>query len=226
MLIVIGLIFAYSEVMFLYRVDYIEVPIVAQQLTPRTKITETMVSMTKVSREGLPTNIYEKKEDIIGKYVDITTTLQTSSYFFKESIFDQSELPDEPHLKLMEGQSAFSVNADLLKSSGNTLVEGQYVDVYGSIFKNNQTVIIDKMLESVRIIGVKDGKGNDVDGKIENQIPKVIILAVKSEEINALKKVVKWGALDFYPSTNKPEEGECIRFEDSKIFMVVDDEAL
>lgn len=218
--------FAYSEVMFLYRVDYVEIPVVAQQITPRMKITETMITMTKVPREGLPSNIYERKEDIVGKYVDIKTTLQISSYFFKESIFDRSELPDEPHLKLLEGQSAFSVNADLLKSSGNTIVEGQYVDVYGSIFKNNQTVIIDKMLESVRIIGVKDGKGNDIEGKIENQIPKVIILAVNSEEINALKKVVKWGALDFYPSANKQELGECIRFEGSKIYMVVEDDAL
>lgn len=207
-----------SEIMYRMRIDLVEVVVAASPIPPRTKIEASMLKTIKVPKTALPKEIYVEANQVVGLYTDIATSLVPDAYFFKPILFHDYELPDEPQQMLKEGQVAFSINADLLKTSGNTLIAGQYVDVYGSLYRSNQEPIVDKVVENVRIVAIKDAKGNDVVIRNSSQTPKVIILAIDDQVITTLKKVVKLGALDVYPVAKKHETlDESIIVEHSQI---------
>ncbi len=73
------------------------------------------------------------EEEILDKITEIEGKIPKGSLFYKQMLFDETELPDYPSLKLKAGQSSFSLGTDLLKSSGNSLTANQKVDLYVTI---------------------------------------------------------------------------------------------
>ena len=99
-----------------------------------------MIEILEVPKASISENVYTDKQDIINKYNDIEAKIPKGSFFFKELLFEEEQLPDYPSLKLKEGQSVFALSSDLIKSSGNTLMPNQKIDLYITTFRKEKGI--------------------------------------------------------------------------------------
>lgn len=196
-------------------IDLVEVPIAAEIIKPRTQISKDMIKVIEVPSIYVNEDVYVNVEDIEDKYTEIQGMIPKGSMFYKSMLFEEKDLPDYPGLMLKENQNVFSLSTDLIKSSGNSLVNNQYVDLHVTIEKKKENPITDLLFSSVRILNVLDRKGKDMSESSTN-IPYVINLAIDSKWIGLLKTASEIGSIDLY-ATTFPQEDECILNEESAV---------
>lgn len=196
-------------------IDLVEVPISKEEIKPRTQITSNMIEFIEVPSIYVSDDVLILKEDILDKYTEIEGIIPKGSLFYKTMLYEETELPDYPALKLKENQNVFTLSTDLLKSSGNSFVSNQSVDLHVTIEKKKENPVTDLLLSSVRVLNVIDRKGNDMKDS-ESNIPYLINLAVDNEYIGLLKMASEVGVIDLY-ATTFPQQDECILYEESKI---------
>lgn len=196
-------------------IDLVEVPISKEEIKPRTQITSNMIEFIEVPSIYVSDDVLILKEDILDKYTEIEGIIPKGSLFYKTMLYEETELPDYPALKLKENQNVFTLSTDLLKSSGNSFVSNQSVDLHVTIEKKKENPVTDLLLSSVRVLNVIDRKGNDMKDS-ESNIPYLINLAVDNEYIGLLKMASEVGVIDLY-ATTFPQQDECILYEESRI---------
>lgn len=190
-------------------IDLVEVPYAKVDILPRTKITEKMIGYHKIPGAYVDKKAYSDSKKIIGKYTDISGKIPSGSLFYKNMLYSKNELPDYPQLLLKDGQTALSLQVDLSKMSGNTLIRHQKVDMYVTLTRKKENPVVDKLLSNVRILSVKDRKGNEISDEESSKVPYIAVLAVKDEYIPYVKLALKTGSIDLYASSdteNKKEE--------------------
>lgn len=202
-----------------HKLDLVEIVVAKQQIDVRTKIEKEMLETVQIPRVLINEECVLTMEEAIGKYTEIEGIIPKGSLLYRSMLFDESELPDYPALKLQKGQSVFSLSVDLIKSSGNTLTNNQLVDLYVTLTPKKETPITDVLLYGVRIINVVDRKGVDMKNSQLN-IPSVINLAINSEYVPLLKKASEMGSIDLY-AIAYPHEEECQINEESALLPLL-----
>lgn len=199
-------------------IDLISVPVAACDIYARTQIDASMLEYVELPSAYVQDHAYRKEEDIIGKYTELGYKIEKGSLFYTGSLFREKDLPDAPSLKLKKGQTAFTLPVDLVKLSGNTITEDQKVDIYVSIDQSKGAPLVDKLIQAVRVVGIKDRNGYDISDAASSHIPYVAILAVDDDQIMYLKKAERIGEIDILaPSMQYPYEEESILNEESSI---------
>ena len=203
------------------KLDLVEVPIAKQQIEPRTQIKSDMIELIEVPRVLLNEDCVLEKKEALNKYTEIEGIIPKGSLLYKSMLFDESELPDYPTLKLKEGQNVFSLPIDLIKSSGNSLTNNQQIDLLVTIPVKKANPISDILLNNVRIINIVDRKGVDMKDS-ETNIPSVINLAINKEYVSLLKKASEMGTIDFYATTQTNSE-ECTLKQESAVLKLLNE---
>ncbi len=169
-------------------------------------------------------NAFCTKEEIIGKYTDIQGKIPAGSLFYKSMLFDVNDLPDSPILQLKEEQVAFTLLTDVLSLSGNSIVSGQRVNLYGSINLGQNKFIEDLIAENVRVISIKDSKGYNLDHPSSNKIPFSITLAIHKDSLKYLSLLLKIGKIDLYANSMAYDfQNEATLNTDSIIINYIDE---
>lgn len=178
-------------------IDLVDVPIASRTILPHQKITDSDYVMKQVPRVYVEKGVYLKKEEIVGKYVDLQSKVARGSMFYQDMVKGEQEIQELPALLLKPGQVAFPLSSDLLKSSGTTLAVNQKVDVYITYTdsKSKETTV-DRLLQNVRIIGIKDRNGLSLTEEKAQRIPAVLVLAIQEDYVNYLKKASKMAVID------------------------------
>lgn len=197
------------------KLNLVEVPIAKVKIQPRQKISEDMIILKKVPFVFMDENVVKDKKEILNKYTEIEGMIPQGSFFYQSMLFEEESLPDYPALKLKENQNVFSLSTDLIKSSGNTLTNNQKVDLHVTLEQKKDAPISDLLLSSVRVLNVKDRKGNDMK-ESSSKIPYVINLAIDKQYIQLLKIAHETGTIDLY-ATTFPQSQECVLNEESKV---------
>ena len=156
LLLVNGLLF---KVILDKTIDLKKVPVAAVTIEPRTQINKEMIAYKEIPSIFTDDSCAMSEEEILDKITEIEGKIPKGSLFYKQMLFDETELPDYPSLKLKAGQSSFSLGTDLLKSSGNSLTANQKVDLYVTIEMKKEKPVTDLLISSIRILSVKDRRG-------------------------------------------------------------------
>lgn len=188
------------------ELDMVKIPVVKQTIYPRSKISEKDISFIEVPSVFIDDNFYTDTFDIINKYTDIRAVMPKSSLFYKELLFEEKMLPDYPAILLNDGQVAYNMATDLIKLSGNSIVLGQKVDIYTTISKRNEKPIVDLLVKSVRVIGVKDKKGIDVNNPDSSKIPHIVLLALDKELLPIVRAAAEIAELELVAFSHKSSE--------------------
>ena len=204
-------------------IDSVDVPVATQAIEARAQIKKGMITWISMPRLLIQEGVAKTEEEILDKYTEIEGKIPKGSLFYKEMLFEEKSLPDYPSLKLKEGQSSFALSSDLLKSSGNSLVANQRVDLYVTIEEKKEKPVSDLLFKDVRILRVIDRKGLSMDEEKSSKIPSVINLAIRSEQVEMLRIATKVGTIDLYAIVS-PGEEESIFNEESKILPYLSDE--
>lgn len=188
-------------------------------LEARHLISEEDFEWIQVPKEYVSLDIDVNEEDILNQYVVIDGFIPKGSFFFKSMTETLDESIDMPSLLLRDDQAIYALDASLISTSGNTLVVGQKIDVYGTI-KVNKEIIVDPLLTQVRVVGLKDKNGNDVVENA-NTLPKVLLLAIDRLAIPLMAKLDALGSITLTPTSYQLNEEESLVITDTALWNVL-----
>ena len=199
-----------------YRLGMKEVATSKYSLKNRTLISEDEIEFIKVPDAYLNEEVLVSKEDIVGKYVKINTSVPKGSFFYRGALDDYENIKDKLGSELLEGEVNFDISANNIKVNQAYLTKGMYVDIYLTI--NSDKVLSDLLINNVRIIGLYDNnhheiKDYDIDSYLQD-----ISLAVNKEALPYLNKAEVIGELSIVVSNNSYENVTSKLNKNSAIF--------
>ena len=179
--------------------ETVDVVVANETIGPRTVISEHHVKTIAIVKGTIDSNVYISREDILGKVVSFDSTIYAGSLFFKQSIEDVDGVIDAPLIALKPGQSAVSLGVDMIKSTGNTLLPGQYVDVVLTLPIRNKNPLVDVIFQQVRVLAIKDRYGYDMSDSKSQKVPHVVLLALYQEDVKDFYLAIERGQVHLVP---------------------------
>ena len=163
------------------------IPVAAENIQPRTKITEDMVETISVAPIVLQKGqVIQNKAAIVGKYSNYNTMIPKGSMFYTNTVVDESKLPDSAFISVGKGEIPYNFPVNLDTTYGNSIYPGNYVDIYMKAQRPDGRLMVGKLLENVKVLAVKDSSGRHVfENSEESRTPAYLIFGVSSE-INIL----------------------------------------
>lgn len=163
-------------------IEPVRVPYAKVTIGPRTEITSDMIGYVDIQQTAIKGNILTNiNEQIVGKYTNINVTIPEGSLFYRDTIVKFDELADSFLINIPDGMVAYNFKVDVMKTYGNSIYPGNYVDIY---FKGivDDKIKLGKLVENVKVLAVKDSNGNHVfENTTDNRTPNQIIFAVTNE---------------------------------------------
>jgi hypothetical protein len=74
----------------------------------------------------------------------------------------RQDIPDNAFENIPDGATIFSLKVDNHKTLGNSIMPGNYIDLYLHSNDEESKVIFGKFIESIKVLSVRDSGGNDV----------------------------------------------------------------
>lgn len=175
-----------------YRVNQaiqpIRMPYAKETIQPRTKITEDMVGYVDVPPARLKGSVLRDVNKIVNFYTQVNTVIPAGSLFYADTVIPFSELPDASLIDITKGMIPYNLKINIDTSYGNSIFPGSYIDIY---FKgmDNGTLIVGKLVKNIKVLAVKDSKGQHVfENTEENRIPSSLIFAAPYDVTLLLRK--------------------------------------
>ena len=160
----------------------VKVPVATRRLTARHLITEEDIKYVDIPSGALSADYYSRPVDVLGQYVNYDTTIQEGSLFYRGSIVQKEELPDEALLSIPEGETLYYLTVNMLTSFTNSILPGRYIDIYISTKEDNKA-LVGKFLSNIKVLQVKTSDGKNVfDDSEESRTPYVIMFSLPEEQ--------------------------------------------
>lgn len=162
------------------------IPVAAQTIQPRTKITSDMIEYVDVAPVVLQSNVIRSSAFVIGKYSNYNTVIPKGSMFYSGVVVNESDLPDSAFVEVADGEVPYNMAVTMDKTYGNSIFPGNYIDIYMKAVNENGQLMVGKLVENVKVLAVKDSSGRNVfENSEETRVPSSLIFGVQPE-INVL----------------------------------------
>lgn len=172
-----------------YRVNNaispITVPYAKESIPSRTLITSDMVGRIKLASNYVSdsSNLIKNVNEVVNNYVSYKTNIPKGSLFYDEMVKKADEMPDAAFANIADGYTIFSLSVSVDSTYGNSIRAGDYIDLYMSATNpTDNLVIYAKLVESIRVLAVKDSKGNNIlKNTVANGKPSELLFAVQED---------------------------------------------
>lgn len=182
------------------QINPITVPYATRTIPERTRITSDMIGSIDVPPSMLKGNPYTNSRDIIGKYVNVSSTIPQGSLFYASSVVTQSQLPDSVIYEYPDGYVLVNMDVNTSTTYGNMIYPGNYINMYLKVVNNidadensdiTDKIMFGKLIENIKVLAVLDSAGNNVFSDLENVgTPSQMIFAVPEEYHILLRKAM------------------------------------
>lgn len=168
-------------------------PVAKDTIPSRTLITNELVGRINIASTYVneASNVVRNVKDVVGKYVSHKTTIPKGGLFYKDQLSEANEMPDAAFANIEDGQTIYSLAVDKETTFANSIRAGDYIDLYMSAkdFNNDNLVIYGCLISSIRVLAVKDSKGNNI---VKNTLaygePAELLFAVDDEMFDLLRE--------------------------------------
>ena len=168
------------------------IPVAAQTIQPRTKITSDMIEYVDVAPVVLQSNVIRSSAFVIGKYSNYNTVIPKGSMFYSGVVVNEADLPDSAFVEVADGEVPYNMAVTMEKTYGNSIFPGNYIDIYMKAVNENGQLMVGKLVENVKVLAVKDSAGRNVfENSDEARTPSSLIFGVQPE-INVLLLKAKY----------------------------------
>lgn len=169
----------------------IKVPVASKQIEPRTKITEDMIKYIEVPPAYATRDVVRSKDNIVGKYCAHNTIIPTGSVFYDTVLKTKTDMPDSALDNIGEDQTLVNLPVTMESSYYNTILPGNYIDIYIKTQNSANQIVFGKLFKNVKILAVKDSKGENVFESLEvSRTPATIIFAMSNENHILMGKTI------------------------------------
>ncbi len=171
------------------------VPYALRKIEPRTKITEDMVGVRKVPGSVITANVIINQDNIIGYYTSNKVEIPADSLFYKDTVLTWDELPSSLYEDIPDGNTIVYLPVNMETTYGNSIFEGNYIDLYYSGVDYDGKILVGKFIESIKVLAVTDGSFNNIFEKSENvSTPAYLIFSVPEDMHLLLRKALYLGS--------------------------------
>ncbi len=191
--VLLGILVLY--VFYNYRVKQattpVSVPYAKVDLSSRTLITEDMIGFMEVSSSVVKNspNMITSRQELIDHYVAFGTTIPANSMFYTSQILDKNKMPDSAFANIPDNYTIYSLGVDLHSTYGNSIYPDNYIDLYFKAIDDTGVVMYGKLIESIKVLAVKDSQGNHVfETTVESRTPSELLFAVPDDMFDLLRR--------------------------------------
>ena len=192
---IIGIILIIAILFFAYRyqinrqVNPISVPVAADTIQPRTKITKDLIDYVDVAPIVIGDNVILDVDKIKDRYSNYNTVIPAGSMFYEETVIDEANLPDASLIKLDKGDVPYNFPVNVATTYGNSMFPGNYIDIYMKAQNNDGVLMVGRLLENIKILAVKDSSGRNVfENTSETRTPAYLIFGLSNKNNILLRK--------------------------------------
>ena len=165
------------------------IPVATETIQPRTLITDDMVETIEVAPVVLSDNVLRTKAAVVGKYTAVNTVVPAGSMFYKNTVVEKEDLPDAAFVELEDGDIPYNFPVSMATTYGNSIYPGNYIDVYMKATNEQDTLMVGKLIENVKVLAVKDSQGQNVfENSEEARTPAYLIFGLDYELNILLRK--------------------------------------
>lgn len=165
------------------------IPVAAETIQPRTKITDDLITYIDMASKAVPNNVYTTAAAVVGKYSNYNTIIPKGSMFYREAVITEDDLPDAAFVDIPEGKVPYNFPVTLDSTYGNSIFPGNYIDLYMKAENDAGQIMVGKLLENVKVLAVKDAEGKHVfENTTESRIPAFLIFALDQNMNILLRK--------------------------------------
>lgn len=208
---------------FLYvksQLDTQLVVVAARRIEAREVLREEDLKLVEIPTHLVKDSMVFELNDVVGKYMVVDGFASEGSILFSEMVETIDASMDAPSLRLKEGQAIYALDVSLKMSAGNSYVINQKVDIYGTI-ESREYTLADRLISSVRIVGLKDKNGLDVKANTK-AIPKIMLLAIDQSLIAPLAKLEVLGEINLSSIAYTTENVESVANVESELWRYLD----
>ncbi len=185
-------------------VQPVNVPYALKRMEPKSKVEADNVGTIKVSGAFV-----EQTEDLVTSkqyimasewYVNYDTVIPEGGLFYKSQLVKKEDIPDTAFDDIDEGATIFSLSVNSHSTYGNSIMPGNFIDLYLKATDDNGKVIFGKFIESIKVLSVRDSSGNDVfsDSQTERSSGE-LLFAVKDNLFMLLSEASFVGGIEIVP---------------------------
>lgn len=165
------------------------IPVAAETIQPKTKITADMLEYIDVAPIVLQSNVIRNRNYIVGKYSNYNTVIPKGSMFYSGVVVDESSLPDAAFVNLADGEVPYNFPVSMESTYGNSIYPNNYIDIYMKALNEDGVLMVGKLIENVQVLAVKDAQGRHVfEDSSEARVPASIIFGLQPENYILLRK--------------------------------------
>ena len=166
------------------------IPVAAETIQPKTKITSDMIEYIDVAPIVLQKGkVITNANAIINKYSNYNTVIPQGSMFYLDVVVEENMLPDSAFVELADGEVPYNFPVTMDSTYGNSIYPGNYIDIYMKALNEDGQLMVGKLIENVKVLAVKDAQGRHVfENSAEARTPSSIIFGLEPELNILLRK--------------------------------------
>lgn len=150
-------------------VSTINVPVAKKTITSRTVITSDLITQTEILSNmvtGKNNTIIRSNSNLVNANdpfcVAIGTSIPAGGFFHTEQVVKCGTVNGNYLNNMPDGYSPVSIPVDLHKTYGNSMLPGDYIDLYARMTSSDGKLIFGKLVSKLPIMAVVDSKGASV----------------------------------------------------------------
>lgn len=97
-----------------------------------------------------------------GKYICVGTSTPANGFFYASQICEKEELPNSVLDNIPDGYTLYNLKVNNEMTYANSILPGDYIDLYLSAVDDDGQIIYGKLIESIEVAKVTDSSGKDV----------------------------------------------------------------
>jgi len=184
------------------------VPYAIDNIQPRTKVTAEMIGTRKVPGSVITANVITNTNNIINYYVSNKVEIPRDSLFYKNTLLTWDELPSSLYENIPEGNTIVYLPVDMDKTYGNSIFQGNYIDLYYSGQDTDGKYLVGKFIESIEVLAVTDASFNNIFERTNNSAEPAYLIFSVPEEMHLLLRKAMYLSGEIFPVPRNAEYSE------------------
>ncbi len=137
------------------------VVVAISELGPRTLITNDLITVKKIPGSVIK-GAYASTSDVINKYVSNDAVIPANGMFYEDMVKTWDQLPRSVYGDIPNGNTVVALQVSIDSTYGNSIFPGNYIDLYYKDIDENGKLMVQKFIESIKVLAVVDSSGKSV----------------------------------------------------------------
>ncbi len=166
-----------------YRVNQaittVSIPYAVESIDTNKKIEEDNLSSKEITQSTIAdSDIVTDAGFLTDKYICTGTSIPAGGFFYKSQVCDKEQIKNSIFDRIPKGYTLYPLAVDTKATYADSILPGDYIDLYMSTTDDDGRVIYGPLIESIEVLAARDSEGKDVFWDSEAGTTSTLLFAV------------------------------------------------